>query len=92
MNKKDLIKKVAGETGKSQKEVAEVVDKFLAAICDEVKEGNSVEIQNFGKFEKKVRPARPCVNLKTKEKMMSEEKEYVKFKEFSRFFFFSQVI
>lgn len=90
MNKKELIKKVASETKMSQKEVGEVVDFMLATISEEVKKGNSVEIQHFGKFEKKVRPARQCINPKTMEKVMSEEKEVVKFKEYSRFFHYSQ--
>ena len=51
MNKDLLVKTVAATTGKTQKEVKEVVNATLEAITNALVEGNEVKLSGFGKFE-----------------------------------------
>jgi DNA-binding protein HU-beta len=67
MNKLDIVKVVAEETGLTQKEVTSVVDGFIAAIIRELKKGEEVNVAGFGKFVVKNRAARTSINPRTKE-------------------------
>ena len=58
MNKLDIVKVVAEETGLTQKEVLGVVDGFVATIIKELKKG---------KFVVKNRARRTSINPRTKE-------------------------
>lgn len=53
MNKTELIKKVAEETGAKQTEVQTIVNSFLDVVVDEMSAGNKVTITGFGTFEAK---------------------------------------
>ncbi len=64
MNKKDIIKKVAENTGMTQKDVTVIVDTFVDAVMDSVKNGK-VSISGFGTFEVVERAARMGRNPKT---------------------------
>ena len=67
MNKLDIVKVVAEETGLTQKEVTSVVDGFIATIIRELKKGEEVNVAGFGKFVVKNRAARTSINPRTKE-------------------------
>ena len=67
MNKLDIVKVVAEETGLTQKEVTSVVDGFVAAIIRELKKGEEVNVAGFGIFVVKNRAARTSINPRTKE-------------------------
>ena len=67
MNKLDIIKVVAEETGLTQKEVAGVVDGFISTIIKELKKGTEVNVAGFGKFVVKNRASRTSINPRTKE-------------------------
>lgn len=67
MNKNELVKVVAEETGLTQKDVAGVVDAFYAAIREELVKGGEIAIAGFGKFVVKHRAARESINPRTKE-------------------------
>ena len=69
MNKLEIIKVVAEETGLTQKEVTGVVDTAIAAIIDTLKKGEEVNIAGFGKFVVKNRAARTSINPRTKEEI-----------------------
>ena len=58
MTKRDLVVKIARETGMVQSEVAEVVQKTLDYITEELIAGRNIELRNFGVFEIKVRKER----------------------------------
>ena len=58
MTKRDLVVKIARETGFIQNDVAEVVQKTLDYIAEELVSGRNIELRNFGVFEIKVRKSR----------------------------------
>ena len=58
MTKRDLVVKIARETGMVQNEVAEIVQKTLDYITEELISGRNIELRNFGVFEIKVRKER----------------------------------
>ena len=58
MTKRDLVVKIARETGFIQNDVAEVVQKTLDYIAQDLIEGHTIELRNFGVFEIKVRKGR----------------------------------
>ena len=58
MTKRDLVVKIARETGFIQNDVAEVVQKTLDYIAQDLIEGHTIELRNFGVFEIKVRKSR----------------------------------
>jgi nucleoid DNA-binding protein len=58
MTKRDLVIRIANETGLVQQQVLDVVQKTLDYIAQAVSEGRTVELRNFGVFEVKVRKAR----------------------------------
>ena len=51
MTKRDLVVKIARETGFIQNDVAEVVQKTLDYIAEDLIAGNTIELRNFGVFE-----------------------------------------
>ena len=67
MNKLEIVKVVAEETGLTQKEVSAVVDSVVATIIAELKKGHDVNIAGFGKFAVKKRAARVSINPITKQ-------------------------
>ena len=67
MNKIDIVKVVAQESGLTQKEVAGVVDSVIATIITELRKGQEVNIAGFGKFVVKKRAARTSINPRTKQ-------------------------
>lgn len=67
MNKIDIVKVVAEESGLTQKEVAGVVDSVIATIITELRKGQEVNIAGFGKFVVKKRAARTSINPRTKQ-------------------------
>ena len=58
MTKRDLVVKIARETGFIQNDVAEVVQKTLDYIAEDLIAGNPIELRNFGVFEIKDRTSR----------------------------------
>jgi nucleoid DNA-binding protein len=58
MTKRDLVIRISEETGLTQQQVLELVQKVLDYISEAVSKGETVELRNFGVFEVKVRKAR----------------------------------
>lgn len=52
MNKKELIKQVASDTGFSQKECIIILNSAFKIICNQLKLDRKVCISNFGTFKK----------------------------------------
>ena len=69
MNKQELIKKIAAETGVSQKEAASVLESTMSNIMEAVAAGDKVQLIGFGTFEGRKREARTGINPVTKEKI-----------------------
>ena len=58
LTKRDLVIRISGETGLTQGQVFDVVQKTLDYIAEALAKGDKVELRNFGVFEIKVRKAR----------------------------------
>lgn len=67
--KKDLVEKVAAETGLTQEVCAQVVAATLDAVKETVVSGEKVSILGFGSFQGKDRKARTGRNPKTGEEL-----------------------
>ena len=80
VTKKELIDRIADQTGAKRVLVKKVVQSFLDEIIDELGGGNRLEFRDFGVFECKVRAARTAQNPKTLERVPVPAKRTVKFK------------
>lgn len=69
MTKAELVEKIAEKTGLTRTDVAVIVDGFLDAIKQAMKEGNNIEIRGFGTFKIKPRKARKARNPRTGEEV-----------------------
>lgn len=90
MTKKELVAKTAEKTGKSQKDVLEILDGALGVIADTLAEKEDVRIPDFGVFKPLTRKPRMQRNPATGEMFMSEEKETVTFKPYDKFFYYGR--
>lgn len=80
VTKKELIDRIADETGNKRVVVKKVVQSFLDSIIEELGHGNRLEFRDFGVFESKQRAARIAQNPKTLERVHVPPKRTVKFK------------
>ena len=81
MTKRDLVVKIAKETGFIQNDVAIIVQKTLDSIVDELTAGNTIELRNFGVFEIKIRKSRKGRNPRdTSNEVIIPERAVVKFR------------
>ena len=81
MTKRDLVVRIARETRLVQNEVAEIVQKTLDYITEELVAGRNIELRNFGVFEIKVRKERKGRNPnKPKDVVRIPERVVVKFR------------
>ena len=58
MTKKDIVIKIADETGLKQVDVKQVVQRTFDIIVDTLGAGHKVELRNFGIFKVKTRKGR----------------------------------
>jgi nucleoid DNA-binding protein len=58
LTKRNLVTRISGETGLTQQQVFDVVQKTLDYIAEALSKGDKVELRNFGVFEIKIRKAR----------------------------------
>ena len=80
ITKKDLIDRIADETGQKRSEVRETVQRFLDEVIVELGKGNRLEFRDFGVFEIRERKPRIAQNPKTLERVDVPAKRVVKFK------------
>ena len=81
MTKRDLVVKIAKETGIIQSDVANIVQRTLDSIAGELISGNDIELRNFGVFEIKVRTSRKGRNPRdTKNEVIIPERAVIKFR------------
>lgn len=67
MNKQDLVRRIAKDSGITIKEAALVLDNTLDIIADEMAKGEKIQLVGFGTFETKTRAGRMGRNPRTKE-------------------------
>lgn len=81
MTKKELVVRIADETGFIQKDVSVVLQKTLDHITESLEQGETVEFRNFGVFGTKVRKSRIGRNPNKPGDMVTiPERKVVKFK------------
>jgi len=80
VTKKELVDRIAEQTGSKRVLVKRVVQSFLDEIVAELSHGNRLEFRDFGVFEIRARAARTAQNPKTMEKVQVPRKRTVKFK------------
>lgn len=80
MTKKEIVLKVASDTGLKQLDVKKVVQRSLEVIVDALSRGETVELRNFGIFKVKSRKGRTGRNPRTGEKVPVPPKRVVAFK------------
>ena len=80
MTKADLVKNISSETGIARKDVAIIVDAFLNEIKQAIKEGNHIELRQFGTFNLRVRQARVGRNPRTNQTVPVPERVVPTFK------------
>lgn len=67
MNKAELIRQTAEETGYTKKETEEIINKAISLMAKALSEGDKVKLVGFGSFEVKQRAARQGRDLRTGE-------------------------
>ncbi|QOJ14684.1 MAG: integration host factor subunit beta [Planctomycetia bacterium] len=80
ITKKDLVDRIAEDSGSKRVLVKRVVQRFLDEIITELAAGNRLEFRDFGVFELRERAARRAQNPKTLEPVYVPGKRTVKFK------------
>lgn len=81
LTKRDLVIRIAEETGLIQQDVFAVLQKSLDYIVEALAKGDNVEFRNFGVFALKIRKSRIGRNPKKPENtVMIPERKVVKFK------------
>jgi integration host factor subunit beta len=80
VTKKELVHRIAEQTGVTKVVAKDVIQAFLNSIIDELSEGNRLEFREFGVFESRERAARLAQNPRTLEKVPVPAKRIVKFK------------
>lgn len=80
MTKKDIVIKIAEETGLKQIDVKLIVQKTLDTLVAALSKGETVELRNFGVFKVKSRKPRIGRNPKTGATVPIPERKVVSFK------------
>jgi len=80
VTKKELVNRIAEETGQTKVVVKNILQRFLDEIIEELVQGNRLEFREFGVFEVRMRAARQAQNPRTLEKVTVPAKRVVKVK------------
>ena len=80
ITKKELVDRIAEETGHKRVVVKEIFQRILNEVISELGKGNRLEFRDFGVFETKQRAARIAQNPKTLQRVHVPAKRTVKFK------------
>jgi len=82
MTKRELVVRIAGETGIVQQDVAKVIQRTLDNITAALERGEHVELRNFGVFEVQTRKPRVGRNPnKPEQVVVIPARQVVKFKQ-----------
>ena len=80
VTKKELIERLADQSGLKRQDVRRVVQGFLDEIINELGKGNRLEFRDFGVFEIRERAGRVAQNPKTLERVAVPPRKSVRFK------------
>jgi DNA-binding protein HU-beta len=70
MNKKDIIKEIASQTGLTQKDSEKFLNSFMETVEETLVKGEDIKLVGFGNFKITNRAERNGVNPATKEKII----------------------
>ena len=80
MTKKDIVMKIADESGIKQIDVKKVVQMTFDIIVDSLAKGEKIELRNFGVFKTKSRKGRMGRNPRTGQQVPVDPKRVAVFK------------
>jgi nucleoid DNA-binding protein len=80
LTKRDLVISVSKETGITQVDVKRVIHATLTQLVEQLKEGKTIELRNFGVFKVRQRAPRRGRNPKTGQEVPVPSKRVVVFK------------
>lgn len=80
ITKKELVNRIAEESGQTKVVVKDILQRFLDAIVTELSHGHRIEFREFGVFEVRTRAARRGQNPRTLEEVLIPPRRTVKFK------------
>ncbi|MBU1061739.1 MAG: integration host factor subunit beta [Candidatus Omnitrophica bacterium] len=80
MTKKDIVAKIAGESGIKQIDVKKIVQMTFDTITDALAKGEKIELRNFGVFKTKSRKGRMGRNPRTGQQVPVDPKRVALFK------------
>ena len=80
VTKKELVDRIAGQTGNKRVVVKSVIQGLLDEMISELGRGNRLEFRDFAVFEPKERPGRLAQNPKTLQPVRVPPKRVVRFK------------
>lgn len=78
--KKELVQRIAEDTGLTKVVVKSVIQHFLDEVIDELASGHRLEFREFGVFEVKERAGRSAQNPRTLQRVDVPPKRVVRFK------------
>ena len=85
VDKTELISRLADETGLNRTAVTTILDRLVVEISRRVRDGETVRIMGFGKFERRFRQSRNTTHPATGEAIVSASKWYPAFVAGKRF-------
>ncbi len=65
IKRNDLIQQLISEYGYTKKAATDIVDDFTSIVLENLRNGNTVSLRNFGCFDILERRARSCPNPQT---------------------------
>ncbi|MDO4185803.1 MAG: HU family DNA-binding protein [Bacteroidales bacterium] len=80
MNKAELVKAIAAESGLSKKDSEAALNAVVASVTKALKDGDKVALIGFGTFSVVEKAERKGVNPATKKEIVIPAKKVVKFK------------
>lgn len=80
MNKSELVKKLAEETGRTETEAKKMITAFVSIVENTLKSGEPVTLIGFGTFHPVVQPGRMVRNPKTGVPLEMSPRNNVRFK------------
>ncbi len=78
--KKELIERIAVQTGQRRTAVRQSLQCFFQNVIEELRAGNRLELRDFGVFETRDRQPRIAKNPRTRQQMSLPSRKSVRFK------------
>ena len=80
VTKKELVERLADQTGLKRQDVRRIVQGFLDEVINELGRGNRLEFRDFGVFDVRERAERVAQNPKTLERVVVPAKRTARFR------------